>query len=343
MAIIDVVKLDFSPGEFVKKFGVSVDNPNGATELATWSQLIVNESQEAFLYRQGALDGPFPPGRHVLSTENIPVIGKVLNLPFGRSPFTAEVWFVNRAMSLDVKWGTPEPIKLTDPIHKILVPVTAYGQLGLQIVEGNKFLIKLVGTLKKFDLNDISAYFRGMILAVSKSILAKEILEKKISVLEISTRLVEISDAIQIELKDKLAEFGLRLVNFYVNTIDVVDSDPSIETLQKAMAERAKMEIIGFNYQQMRSLDILETAAGNEGTASGLMGAGMGLGLGVGVGSAVGNSMGDVVRHLNTQGTATNLGMDEKIKQLQALNQLRENGILTEDEFLKQKQIILGS
>jgi membrane protease subunit (stomatin/prohibitin family) len=343
MAIIEVVKLDFSPGEFVKKFGVTASRPDGATELATWSQLIVNESQEAFLYRQGALDGPFPPGRHVLSTENIPVIGKVLNLPFSRSPFTAEVWFVNRAMSLDVKWGTPEPIKLTDPVHEILIPVTAYGQFGLQIIDGNKFLVKLVGTLKKFDADDICSYFKGMVLAVSKSILAKEIIEKKISVLEISTRLVEISDAIQNDLKDKLAEFGLKLVNFYVNTIDVVDSDLSIETLQKAMAERARMKIIGFNYQQMRSLDILETAAGNEGTAAGLMGAGMGLGLGVGVGGSIGNSMGDVVKHLNPQGATPTLGMEEKIKQLQALDQLMKDGILTEDEFVKQKQIILGS
>lgn len=348
MAIIDVVKLDFGPGEFVKKFGVTPAKPEGETELSTWTQLIVNESQEAVLYRQGAFDGPFGPGRHVLSTENLPIVSKLLHLPFGRSPFTAEVWFINRAMALDVKWGTREPIKLTDPKYDILIPVSAYGQFGLQVTDCRKFLIKLVGTLPTFDQDNIQNYFRGMVLTVSKTVLANEIITKKISVLDIATQLIELSAAIESELKDRLAEFGLKLVNFFVNTIDVDDSDPSIGTLKDALAKRAEMKIIGTNYQQERSLDILESAAKNEGSSGTVMGAGMGLGLGVAMGGSVGNAFGGVTNQLNPNQTQVQdpntsvISMEQKITQLKQLAELKVAGILTESEFEQQKAKILN-
>jgi len=352
MAIIDVVKLDFEADELVKKFGVSSDHPQGSLELSTWTQLIVNESQEAVLLRQGALDGPFGPGRHVLTTENIPIIGKLLNLPFGRSPFTAEVWYINRAMSLDVKWGTPEPIKLNDPKHEILVPVTAYGQFGIQIVDSRKFVIKLVGTLKSFDKEDIRNHFKGMVLTVSKTALAKAIIDKQISVLDISTELLSLSAQIETDLKERLSEFGLSLVNFFVNTIDVVDEDESIQTLKKALAKRAEMKIVGYNYQQERSLDVLETAAGNEGSSGSLMGAGMGLGMGVGIGQPMGNMMSQMMGQMSPTGSGQSvnqpaskaaISMDEKIEQIKKLAQLRDMQILSEEEFQEQKVKILNS
>jgi membrane protease subunit (stomatin/prohibitin family) len=354
MAIIDVVKMDFGQDEFVKKFGVTDKKPEGEMELSTWTQLIVSESQEAVLLRQGALDGPFGPGRHVLKTENIPVIGKVLNLPFGRSPFTAEVWYVNRTMSLDVKWGTPEPIKLSDPKHEILIPVTAYGQFGIQVKDTRKFFIKLVGTLKSFNKEDIRNYFKGMVLTVSKTVLAKQIIERQISVLDIATDLLHLSEKIEEELQGRLDEFGLGLVNFFVNTIDVLDDDPSIQTLKNALAKRAEMKIVGYNYQQERSLNILETAAGNEGTSSGLMGASMGLGMGVGVGNVMGQMMGDAMAHTVATpvaaapvaapaSAAPAMSMDEKINSIRKFAELKDAGLLTEEEFQTQKTKILNS
>lgn len=352
MAIIDVVKMDFESDEFVKKFGVTDKTPEGSMELSTWTQLIVSESQEAVLLRQGALDGPFGPGRHVLKTENIPVIGKVLNLPFGRSPFTAEVWYINRAMSLDVKWGTPDPIKLSDPKYDILIPVSARGQFGIQIQDTRKFFIKLVGTLKSFNKEDIRNYFKGMVLTVSKTVLAKQIIERQISVLEIATDLLYLSEKIEEELQGRLSEFGLKLVNFFIDTIDVVDDqDESIKTLRSALAKRAEMKIVGYNYQQERSLNILETAAANEGPSSGLMGASMGLGMGVGVGNVMGQMMGDVLPHASVApaqapapaSAASAMTMDEKISSIRKFAELKEAGLLTEEEFQAQKTKILNS
>lgn len=297
MAIIDVVKWDADPS--VPLLAWKFDKQ----DLSTWTQLIVNESQEAVLYRGGAMDGPYGPGRHTLKTENIPVISKALNLPFGRSPFTAEVWYVNRAIALDVRWSTEDPIQLLDPMHKILVPVEAHGQYGVQVAHTRKFLVKLVGTMPDFSQEKLRDYLRGMILSIGKSTIAKEIIQKKVSILEISTELVNLSNAIRTDLEVHLEEFGLKLVNFFVSSINVREDDPSIVRLRDAMSKRAEMEIIGFSYQQERSLDVLEAAAGNQGTGGAAMGAGIGLGAGLAVGGAIGQGFQGIASNLNPQAT----------------------------------------
>lgn len=294
MAIIDVVAWsgrDYNDQLYAWRFP--------ETELSTWTQLLVNESQEAVLYRSGALDGPFGPGRHVLKTENIPILRSLLNLPFGRSPFTAEVWFVNKSMPLDVKWGTREPILLKDPQYHIMIPVVARGQYGIQIENSRKFLIKLVGAMPEFTREKLQSYFRGLILTVAKSVISREIVRKQVSILEIGAQLDDLSAAIQAALRESLEDFGLRLVNFYVSGIDVQEGDASLETLRSALAKRAEMSIVGYTYQQERSLNALEGAAGftaaDRGLESGgnnIAAAAMGLGVGLGAGAPIGGALG---------------------------------------------------
>lgn len=292
MAIIDVVKWDARADELAHK--------HKETELSTWTQLIVNESQEALLYRGGAMDGPFGPGRHTLKTENIPGITALMKLPFGRSPFTAEVWFVNRSIALDVPWSTEPAIQLMDPLHRILVPVLAEGQYGVQVEHSRKFVVKLVGTMPEFSQAQLRSYLRGMILAIAKSAIAREIVRKRISFLEVSTQLVELSQAIRAALQVELADFGLRLVNFFVSSIHVAENDPSVVRLRDALSRRAEMEIIGYNYQQERSLDVLAAAAANEGASHALMDAGIGLAAGVAAGGAIGRGFGALADSLQT-------------------------------------------
>ena len=137
MAIIDVVKWNGTPSILAWKFP--------SEELSTWTQLVVNETQEAYLVKEGVYQGPFRAGRHTLSTENIPLLRNLIGIPFGgRSPFSAEVWFVNLITNLDIKWGTADPIQLQDPEYKIMVPVRAYGQYGIKISDPKRFLLKLV-------------------------------------------------------------------------------------------------------------------------------------------------------------------------------------------------------
>ncbi|MBN1184924.1 MAG: SPFH domain-containing protein [Bacteroidales bacterium] len=289
MAIIDFVKWDADPNLYAWKF------PHN--NLSTATQLVVNESQEAVLFSKGQMAGKFGPGKHTLKTENIPIIRGLFGLPFGgKNPFTAEVWFVNKAIALDVKWGTPTPIQLRDPEFKIMVPVRGFGQFGLQIDDAEKFLVKLVGTMPQFDRETLSNYFKGILLKNVGDAIAEKITLEKINILEIATQLNEISEFLQEAIGKEFADFGVKIINFTVTSINVPEDDPAVIKLKEVLAKKFEMETLGFDYKTERSFDMMDKAASNEGGMAGnMMGAGMGVGMGFGMGGMMGNMMGNMV------------------------------------------------
>ena len=293
MALVEVIKFEGTPDMFAWKY------PN--EEISTWSQLVVSESQEAVLFKDGRAYDVFSSGRYTLDTKNIPLLNKVINLPFGgESPFTAEIWFVNKVHSLDIKWGTPTPIQFQNPRYKVFVPIRSYGQFGVQIEDAKQFLIKLVGTLTVFDKANLVRYFRGLYLARAKDAISSFLLHKQISVLEINAYLDEISDFLNEKIQPILGEYGINLLNFFVNEISIPEDDASVIQLKNALAKRAEMDIVGYNYQQERSFDTLESAAKNQGSGSEFMGMGVGLGAGVGMGGAFGGAFGELSKNIST-------------------------------------------
>ncbi len=295
MAIVDVVKYNGNPGLLAWKFP--------GEELCTWTQLIVNESQEAFLFRDGRALDMFTAGRYTLETHNIPLLNKVINLPFGgKSPFAAEVWYVNKLSTLDVKWGTPSPIQMQDSRYGIFVPVRANGMFGIRVEDASKFLVKLVGTMPAFDRNMLTNYFRGLCVTKVKDVLSSYLLKRQISVMEINAYIDELSGYMKEKIEPDMAEYGIRLIHFYVNEISVPEEDPSVKKLKEALAKKAEMEIIGFDYRQERSFNALEGAASNPGSAGALfMGAGIGTGMGLGLGGAMGAAFGEISGEIKTQ------------------------------------------
>jgi len=288
MAFIDVVKWAGTPETYAWKF--PEDN------LSTLTQLIVNESQEAVLFSKGEILGKFGPGKHTLKTENIPLLRKLYGIPFGGdNPFTAQVWFVNKVIALDVKWGTPVPIQLLDPTYKIMIPVRSFGQFGVQIHDSEKFLVKLVGTLTNFDSDTLSRYFKGILLKHVTTKISEVIVKEKINVLEINTKVIEISNYLHEGMNPEFNVFGVNIVNFNVTNINVSEDDPSVKKLQDALAKKMEMDMIGYTYQEQRSYDVLEGAAKNEGTTGSTMGAGIGLGMGFGIGGNIGGLMNGLV------------------------------------------------
>jgi membrane protease subunit (stomatin/prohibitin family) len=343
MAVIDRVKWDGAPSVVAWKFP--------SEELSTWTQLIVNESQEAYLVKGGVYEGPFGAGRHTLSTENIPIIRAAMGLPFGgKTPFSAEVWFVNRVTKLDVKWGTATPIQLQDPQYSIMIPVRAYGQYGMQIVESKKFLQMLVGTLKTFDVENLSNYFRGKLIERISSEIAKVITRNKIPILQISSFLDSIAEQLKESLEHDFRNFGVSLQQLSVASINIPEDDVAVRSLKAALAKRAEMGIVGFSYQQERSFDVMHAAASNEGsTQAGMMGAGLGLGLGVGAGVPMGSAMTGIANNLNTttpppaKDLEAATGFEKKLEMLSKLSELKDKGVLTQDEFDREKNKILSN
>ncbi|AIQ54385.1 SPFH domain-containing protein [Paenibacillus sp. FSL R7-0331] len=306
MAIIEVVKYDGPPGVFAWK------HPD--QELGTWTQLIVNESQEAVLFKGGQALDSFTAGRHTLSTANIPVLSHIVNLPFGgKSPFTAEVWFVNKLNSMNVKWGTSSPLQLQDPKYNIMVSLRSYGQFGVRIEDARKFLLKLVGSLPQFDQETLVSYFRGLLMSNINELISSYLIRKKISVLEINAYVVEISRHIQGRLAPVFLENGIELNHFYIDSINIPEDDPAVLTLKEALAKRAEMDIIGYTYQQERSFDTLEESAGNPGNlGAGMMNAGLGLGMGFGLAGPAADIVSQMSRGIGQSGRGAGTGISGK-------------------------------
>ena len=219
-----------------------------------------------------------------------------------KTSYTAEVWFIQKSVPLDLKWGTSDPVLVEDPKYHIVLPVRAFGQYGITISDSCRFLARFMGRLPVFTEKTLSGYFRGIIVTRVKDVIASVMTDERCSLLQVGTKLNNISLALEKRLTEDLSDYGVELRLFMVNSISTDDADTSVIQLKKALAKKAEMDIIGYSYVQERSFDALQAAAGNEGNAGAVMGAGMGLGMGVGVGSPMGNAMAAIAQNINPTG-----------------------------------------
>lgn len=294
MKVFDVIKYEGGNDVLVWKFP--------GEDFNTLSQLIVHESQEALFFRDGVALDLFGPGRYTMHSQNIPLVRRLVNLPFnGESPFHCEVYFINKVVMMDLLWGTSSPITIQDALYKIMLPVRANGQFAVKVSDSKKFVIGLVGTVSLFNQEILKKYFRGILLTNIKDAIAKQFADKKVSFLEIHAHLKEISIGIENDLIVEFQKYGIELINFNVNEIVPPEDDPSYMQLKRALAKKAEMSVIGYDYQQKRAFDVLDKAAENEGTGATIMGAGMGLGMGVNVGNAMGGLMGAAIGNVNKE------------------------------------------
>lgn len=265
MKIGAIIKYEGSNNTFVWKHPIE--------DFNTTTQLIVHESQEAIFFANGQSLDLFGPGRYTLETENLPFLRRIINIPTdGQTPFHCEVYFINKAIPLDMKWGTNSQVIVQDPKFNILLHAGASGSLGVQIEDARKFLVKLVGTTSNFGTDDIVSYFRELISARVKSYLTN--IMSKVSFITVNAKIDEMSQAMHIALKSELSEFGIRLVKFYVSAIQLAKDD--YERIQTALAdasavgiaataEKGRMETLGYNWADQETAQILKTYAANEG------------------------------------------------------------------------------
>lgn len=292
--IIDIIKYNGDSEDLVWKF--PYDN------LSVGAQLVVNQSQEAIFYKGGAACDIFGPGTHTLSANNIPILQKLINLPFGgHTPFTAEVWYVNKIVRRNLRFGTPVPIDLLDPLYNVSIPVRSFGDYGIQITDTSAFITQMVGTLHLTTTDDIIEQFKSFIIRKLSTCISKFVVQKEITVVKIGAYLDDISMFVKEAINEEFAQYGIRITNFDIASINFDKEDPNVEKILDSQSEAAKRKMEGYNYQQERQFDIMESAASNEGSAGQMMGAGMGLGMGVGIGGVLGQQMGSITTVLNSQ------------------------------------------
>jgi len=289
VAIIDRIKFDGPPGILVWKW------PSDQLTLGT--QLIVHESQEAVFFKGGKALDVFGPGTHTLSTGNLPLLRKLINLPFGgKTPFAAEVWFVNRTVALEQTWGTPSPIMLRDPTYGVTIPIRGYGQFGVQVKDSQTFLVHIVGASEGALAADVATKMLDAPIATCvQQGLGDYMVKEKISALELPAHTLAITSHVMELLLTNYETMGLDLVNFTMESINFDKNDESVKKLREMLDEAARLNVVGDAFRQNqdfyraeRQFDVMDKAAGSDGVAGSLMGATMGVGMGFGVAGPAG-------------------------------------------------------
>ncbi len=259
----------------VLQFGGKIDDlvwKHPIEDFNTSSQLVVEETHEALLVMNGNACDLFGPGKHTLTTPNIPLVQKLINIPTGdESSFPCKIFFINKIHHMDMTWGIPGEITLNDPVYDIFLHVGLCGNLNFVIKDSRKFMLKIVGFRSVFEPQELVTKFRGIIKQYVKSIISKIMNVGKISFFDMNENLFEISDVVREQLVPIFEDYGVEMLLFHIETITVPDED--YEAVKKAKELRSSRIIQGYTWQEERQMNIAEKFAGNEGTMGGVGGA----------------------------------------------------------------------
>jgi membrane protease subunit (stomatin/prohibitin family) len=279
MAILDLIQhTNEYPDEIVHRIPES-----GSGEFRLGSQLVVREAQQAVFVRDGKALDVFGPGRHTISTNNIPLLTGLLGLPFGGdSPFTAEVYFVAMREFLDLKWGTVQPLVYRDTDFG-MIRLRAHGTYAVRVDNAQLFVNQIVGTRGSYSVNDLDGYLKSIILNQFNDLLG----ETHKSILDIQGITLELATTARNALTTAFAQMGLRLIGFQINAITPPDE------VSKKIDERSGMAAVGDMgaYTQFQAAQAMRDAAQNEGSAGGAAGTGVGFGAGMAMGQMMGDAM----------------------------------------------------
>ena len=274
-------------------------------DLVLGSQLIVQEGQVAIFVKGGTVADVFYSGTYTLSTGNLPLLKGLVNLPFGgETPFSAEVYFLNTTVRLDVNWGTIDPIQLIDPKYYVKLRVRAFGQMGLRVCNCDVLFKQVIGGMQKADIikfDKVKEYYRGLLVIKVKSAIADAIITNGISALEIAAKLESLSDEVKEQISPEFEKYGFEVANFYIQSINFPDED--FEKINKILEDKAAFEIMGDSrYSTKRSFDVYEGAATNDsGVAGAFAAGGIGLGAALNMSTSMNQAIGNPIQKIETQ------------------------------------------
>ena len=318
--ITDIIKYEGDNSTFIWK--------HPCEDFNSLTQLIVHESQEAIFFMNGQALDSFGPGRYTLETQNVPLIGKALNLATGgKSPFHCEVYFINKTEQMSVKWGTDSKVQYVEPTYGFPVSIGASGEMSLRADNARKLLLKLVGTENALGQQTLISFFRAFLMTRVKTYIAQVMKSNAINVFEIDENLTSFSESIRKLLIADFADYGIALEQFLITNIVKPDGDRQYEKFKElhfrqyadiaeaklrqqtdliyaqteaqkviidSQAQATKRSQEGYTYAQERGFDVAEKVAQNEAVGQ-MTNLGVGLGTMAGVGGVVGGVVGNAV------------------------------------------------
>lgn len=300
--------------------------PMADMEIQYGAQLTVRDSQMALFVDEGQIADTFNPGRHVLTTQNIPVLTNLRNWDkFFESPFKSDVIFFSTRLQLDRKWGTSNPITLRDAEFGV-VRLRAFGIYSYRLADPILFYKEVCGTREIYTVEDLDGQLRNVMVAELTNLFA----ESKIAFLDMAANQGALSDAVKAQMTPIFMRYGLILDNLVVENVSLP------EDLQAVLDRRIGMNMVGDlgKYTQYQVADAIPVAAANEG---GVAGVGAGLGAGMVMGQAMINAAGTTI----SASESAHAQAEDITAILEKLHGLLTKGILTQAEFDAKKAELL--
>lgn len=374
MAIAEIIKYEGDNSTFIWK--------HPCEDFNSMTQLIVHESQEAIFFRNGQALDLFGAGRYTLETQNIPKLGKLLNRTTGdKTPFHCEVYFINKAEQMAIKWGTDSKVQYMEPRYGFPISIGASGEMSLRAEDSRRLLLKLVGTENALSREKLVGFFRAFLMTRVKTYIAQVMRTNAINIFEIDENLTAFSEHIHRLLIPDFAEYGVALERFFVTTIVKPDGDRQYEKFKElhfrqyadiaeaklrqqtdliyaqteaqkvvidSQAQATKRAQEGYTYAQERGFDVAEKTAQNEAVGQ-FTNMGIGLGTMAGVGGAVGGAVGNAVSGAMDAAKETPAPtakptdeMAEFRTRVEKLTVMKEAGLISEEEFSAMKTKLLS-
>lgn len=283
--IIEIIKYDGPNDVLIWKF------PN--EDFNTNTKLIVGPSQEAIFIKGGQVLGRFISGTYTLNTKNYPFIRSLVHLVTGGvSPFSCMVYYVNKAVSMGIDWGTDTPISIIDPVYKVPVDVRSYGDLSLRVENGQMLLEKLVGQTQGYSQQEIIQFFSNLMATQVRGVISGAMMSHGLSPIGIDAYLANMSDYALERICPIFEPYGMAVNHFAIAAITApeldtikqkarnlqehrMETDIGVEDKRKfAQAQAFENRELGINEQQKMVGRAMETLAGNSGpvinTAAGM-------------------------------------------------------------------------
>lgn len=245
----------------------------GVADLRMGSQVIVRESQRAVFFRDGRALDVLGPGRHTITTANVPLLTDLIGRAFdGRTPFTAEIYFVSMREFADRKWGTPQPIIVRNPGMGLGVALLqSFGSYSFQVADAQQFVTQIVGAQSVYRTAEIENRMRSMLLSKLQDLLGET--AARSSVVELIGLTEELGAGVRAKAQDDFAAIGLVLKSFYI---------ANLKPYEKSAEELRAMGMLDMQtYTQLQAADAMRDAAQNPSGGAGLT-AGIGAGMGIG-------------------------------------------------------------